>query len=99
MNAYCLVDAGVHFLRIHTSSPQQNMLPTIIYFLYKNCIDSATKTTIAPRLAPSQLVMIRDMIDSRSLLVAWKVAVADLWCGLELILRRPHCLLALLSFG
>lgn len=29
--------------------------------------DSATKTVMAPRLAPSQLVMIRDMIESRSL--------------------------------
>jgi hypothetical protein len=44
------------------------MLATVIYFLYKNCIDCATKTTMAPRLAPSQLVMIRDMIDSRSVL-------------------------------
>lgn len=32
-------------------------------------------------------------------LVAWKMAVADLWYSLELIFRWPYCLFALLPFG
>lgn len=32
-------------------------------------------------------------------LVAWKMAVADLWYSLKLIFRWPYCLFALLPFG
>lgn len=38
-------------------------------------VNSATKTTMAPRLAPSQLVMVRDMISSKSLTTS-QMAVA-----------------------